>query len=161
MSQPTHWPKFAAAALELGVQCSLSFQPFVRKDIFGALNLDGDEAGVFDDESLLYGEILAQHASVAMASSRSAEQMHRAIASRDQGIIMERFQIDAVQAFALLTRGSLKTRTPSCLTSPSTSSIHATSTSPSDRIRCRLGAPQFPSHSSACSSFLLAGRSNV
>jgi hypothetical protein len=58
MSQPTHWPKFAAAALELGGQCSLSFQLFVRKDNFGALNLYGDEAGVFDDESLLYGEIL-------------------------------------------------------------------------------------------------------
>ena len=116
MSQPTHWPKFAAAALEFGVQCSLSFLLFVRKDNFGALNLYGGEAGVFDDESLLYGEILAQHASVAMAGSRSAEQMHRAIASRDligqaKGIIMERFQVDAVQAFALLTRLSQDSNT--------------------------------------------------
>jgi hypothetical protein len=30
MSQLTPWPKFAKAALELGVRCSLSLQPFVR-----------------------------------------------------------------------------------------------------------------------------------
>ena len=95
--------------LELGVRCSLSFQLFVHKDNFGALNLYGGEAGVFDDDSFLYGEILAQHAAVAMAGSQATEQMHRAIASRDligqaKGIIMERFRVDAVQAFALLTR---------------------------------------------------------
>lgn len=116
MSQHTQWPRFAKAALELGVRCSLSFQLFVHKDNFGALNLYGGEAGVFDDDSFLYGEILAQHAAVAMAGSQATEQMHRAIASRDligqaKGIIMERFQVDAVQAFALLTRLSQESNT--------------------------------------------------
>jgi hypothetical protein len=109
MSQPTPWPKFAEAALELGVRCSLSFQLFVLKDNLGALNLYGGEPGVFDDDSFLYGEILAQHASVALAGDKAGEQLHRALASRDligqaKGVIMERFGIDAVQAFALLTR---------------------------------------------------------
>ena len=45
-------------ALKLGVRCSLSFQLFVQKDNFGALNLYGGEAGVFDDDSFLYGESL-------------------------------------------------------------------------------------------------------
>ena len=116
MSQHTQWPRFAKAALELGVRCSLSFQLFVHKDNFGALNLYGGEAGVFDDDSFLYGEILAQHAAVAMAGSQATEQMHRAIASRDligqaKGIIMERFRVDAVQAFALLTRLSQESNT--------------------------------------------------
>ena len=116
MSQHTQWPRSAQAALKLGVRCSLSFQLFVQKDNFGALNLYGGEAGVFDDDSFLYGEILAQHAAVAMAGSQATEQMHRAIASRDltgqaKGIIMERFQVDAVQAFALLTRLSQESNT--------------------------------------------------
>ena len=116
MSQHTQWPRFAKAALELGVRCSLSFQLFVHKDNFGALNLYGGEAGVFDDDSFLYGEILAQHAAVAMAGSQATEQMHRAIASRDligqaKGIIMEHFRVDAVQAFALLTRLSQESNT--------------------------------------------------
>ena len=116
MSQHTQWPRFAKAALELGVRCSLSFQLFVHKDNFGALNLYGGDAGVFDDDSFLYGEILAQHAAVAMAGSQATEQMHRAIASREligqaKGIIMERFRVDAVQAFALLTRLSQESNT--------------------------------------------------
>jgi hypothetical protein len=90
------------------VRCSLSFQLFVRKDNFGALNRYGSTPGIFDDDSFLNGEILAQHASVAMAGSQASEQMHRAISGRDligraKGTIMERFQVDAVQAFALLT----------------------------------------------------------
>ena len=53
---------------------------------------------------------------VAMAGSQATEQMHRAIASRDligqaKGIIMERFRVDAVQAFALLTRLSQESNT--------------------------------------------------
>jgi hypothetical protein len=109
MSQEARWPRFAKAALELGVRTSLSFQLFVLKDNLGSLNLYGGEASVFDEDSSLYGEILAQHAAVAMAGFQAAEQMQRAIASRDtigqaKGIIMERFHVDAVQAFALLTR---------------------------------------------------------
>lgn len=116
MSQPTQWPAFATAALELGVRSLLSFELFVLKDNFGALNLYGGEAGVFDDESFLYGEILAQHAAVAMASTQAVEQMHRALASRDvigqaKGIIMERFDLDAVQAFDMLTRLSQESNT--------------------------------------------------
>ncbi|MCV7421276.1 GAF and ANTAR domain-containing protein [Mycobacterium yunnanensis] len=109
MSAETRWPRFAEAALALGVHSSMSFQLFVIKDNLGALNLYGGEPGVFDDESLLYGETLAQHASVAMADTMAVEQFHRALASRDiigqaKGVLMERFGVDAVRAFALLTR---------------------------------------------------------
>ncbi|MCP9272965.1 GAF and ANTAR domain-containing protein [Mycolicibacterium arenosum] len=116
MSQETRWPRFAAAALKLGVRTSLSFQLFVLNDNLGSLNLYGEKASVFDEDSIFYGEILAQHAAVAMAGSKAVEQMQRAIASRDaigqaKGIIMERFHIDAVQAFALLTRLSQDSNT--------------------------------------------------
>jgi GAF domain-containing protein len=116
MSQDTQWPRFAEAALGLGVQCSLSFQLFVLKDNLGALNLYGGDPGVFDDETFLYGEIFAQHASVAMAGSQAADQFYRALDSRDiigqaKGLIMERFRVDAVQAFALMARLSQDSNT--------------------------------------------------
>jgi GAF domain-containing protein len=116
MSQDTRWPKFAQAAVELGVRSSLSFPLFVRKDNLGVLNLYGSEPSAFDDESVHCGEIVAQHASVAMAGSRTAEQLHRALDSRDiigqaKGIIMERHGVDEVQAFALLTRLSQESNT--------------------------------------------------
>lgn len=116
MSLDRRWPEFAEAAAAAGVHSSLSFQLFVREDNFGALNLYGGEAGVFDDESLLYGEVLAQHASVAMADSNAAETFDRALASRDiigqaKGIIMERFDVDDIHAFSMLTRLSQTTNT--------------------------------------------------
>jgi hypothetical protein len=109
MAQPNDWPQFAEAALALGVHCSLTFRLFVREGTIGALNLYGGEAGVLAGDSLLYGEILAQHASVAMAGSQAADQFKRALASRDiigqaKGVIMQEFRIGDAQAFALLTR---------------------------------------------------------
>lgn len=115
VAEHTAWPEFAKAALTLGVHCSLSFQLFA-KDKLGALNLYGDHPDAFDGDSVLYGEILAQHASVALAGAQASEQFDRALASRDiigqaKGILMERFGIDDVQAFALLTRLSQETNT--------------------------------------------------
>jgi AmiR/NasT family two-component response regulator len=70
----------------------------------------------FDDDSFLYSEILAQHTSVAIAGDNAAEEFHRALANRDvigqaKGIIMERFGIDAGQAFAMLTKLSQDSNT--------------------------------------------------
>lgn len=116
MSQHRRWPQFAEAALTLGVHSSLSFQLFVDEGTLGALNLYGDRPGAFDEDSFLSGEILAQHASVALAGSQASEQFDRALASRDvigqaKGIIMERFDVDEVRAFALLTQLSQESNT--------------------------------------------------
>src|ERR1700722_13347276 len=66
MSAETRWPAFAHAALQRGVFSLLSFQLFVRSESLGALNLFGDQAGGFSEESVLVGGVLAQHAAVAM-----------------------------------------------------------------------------------------------
>ena len=64
---------------------------------------------MFDEESILYGGILAQHASVAMAGAKAELQFDRALSSRDtigqaKGILMERFGVDDARAFALLLK---------------------------------------------------------
>jgi GAF domain-containing protein len=83
MSTDTRWPRFARRATRLGVRSLLSFQLFVRSENLGTLNLYGDTADVFNDESRLVGGLLAQHAAVAMVGSAALTQFHAALASRD------------------------------------------------------------------------------
>lgn len=109
LSAEDRWPRFARAATERGVYCMASFRLFVDRGDLGVLTLYGPRPRAFDEDGIFYGELLAQHAAVAMAGAQAEEQMQRAIASRDvigqaKGIIMERFHVNAVRAFELLTR---------------------------------------------------------
>ena len=103
------WPRFAKAATERGVRCVVSFRLFLDHDVLGVLTLYGPDTGSFDEDAIVYGELLAQHAAIAIAGARAEQQMQRAIASRDvigqaKGIIMERFHVDSVHAFELLVQ---------------------------------------------------------
>ncbi|OBK18496.1 GAF and ANTAR domain-containing protein [Mycobacterium asiaticum] len=109
MATETRWPNFCSAAFELGARSLLSFQLFVTHKNLGALNLYGDDAGAFTDESVFTGELLAQHASVALFGVAAEDQFHDALSTRDligqaKGILMERYDVDAFAAFDLLRR---------------------------------------------------------
>ncbi|MBY0285944.1 MAG: GAF and ANTAR domain-containing protein [Mycobacteriaceae bacterium] len=110
----TRWPQFADQAVELGVRSVLSLQLVARRGKLGALNVYGTEAGVFGDDSVETGVILAQHAAVAMAGSAAEVQFQTGLASRDiigqaKGLLMQRDNLTGVQAFAMLTRASQDT----------------------------------------------------
>ncbi|MCP9272967.1 GAF and ANTAR domain-containing protein [Mycolicibacterium arenosum] len=97
-----------------GIRSMLSFQLFVTHTTFGALNLYGSETGAFTDDSRRMGEILAQHASVALAASAADDQFRRALSSRDvigqaKGLLMARNSVSGQQAFAMLLRVSQNT----------------------------------------------------
>ena len=69
----------------------------------------------FTQEAL--GAMLATHAALALSAANTREQFYSALASRDrigqaEGIVMERFSIDAVQAFEMLKTLSQETNTP-------------------------------------------------
>lgn len=109
MATETRWPRFAAAAVELGARSLLSFQLYVLQQNLGALNLYGGEAGVFSEDSEFIGAIVAQHASIALFGAEAESQFEEALHSRDEigqakGIIMERFKIDSMAAFRLLVK---------------------------------------------------------
>jgi GAF domain-containing protein len=111
MTAESRFPRFAAAALELGVRSMLSFQLFVRRENLGALNLYASEASVFDDESEVIGSVLAQHASVAMAASATDAQWRQAIDTRDvigqaKGLLMQRNGVSGMHAFNMLVKVS-------------------------------------------------------
>ncbi len=101
------WPKFARAAIAAGVHSNLSFRLYGSTQTAGALNVFGSKPNVFTSESEAIGLVLASHAAAAILASRHGQQLESAMASRDtigqaKGIIMERFDVDAVRAFDLL-----------------------------------------------------------
>lgn len=112
MANEQRWLNFAPRAAQAGAGGSmLSFQLYVQGDNLGALNLYGHRPNAFDDESEHVGLLFASHAAVAFADAQKIEQLNRAVDSRDligqaKGILMERYKINADQAFTVLVRVS-------------------------------------------------------
>jgi GAF domain-containing protein len=107
LSRDLRWPRFAAAATELGMGSMLSVPLATDRDRIGALNLYSCQAGAFGDVSLEVGSIFAIHASIAISSARLEEQLRVAVESRGLigqavGIVMERNRVSAAEAFEQL-----------------------------------------------------------
>jgi len=110
------WPNFAKSAVSVGVHSVLSFQLYTNGAGMGALNLFGMRAGVFGNEDEALGAMLATHAALALMAQDKERQFRSALASRDligqaKGMIMERFHVDAIRAFQLLTAMSQNSNT--------------------------------------------------
>ncbi|HEX7306648.1 GAF and ANTAR domain-containing protein [Lentzea sp.] len=108
------WTEFSQRVVDLKVGSMLSFQLFVENEDLGALNLYSAQTHAFDDESEHVGSLFAGHAAIALASAQERRQLSAAVQTRDligqaKGILMERHQIDADQAFAVLVRTSQHT----------------------------------------------------
>jgi transcriptional regulator with GAF, ATPase, and Fis domain len=111
------WPHFAAAAINLGIFRVISFQLYTHHRGAGALNLLSRTAGAFTHEAEALGAMLATHAALALAAASTRQQFASALSTRDhigqaKGILMERFNIDAVRAFEILKQLSQQTNTP-------------------------------------------------
>jgi transcriptional regulator with GAF, ATPase, and Fis domain len=117
LSADDRWPLYRRDALEATpIRSILSFRLFVAGHTMGALNLFADEPYAFDGEVEEAGYVLATHTALAWDTARQAENFRSALASRDvigqaKGILMARFDIDAVRAFELLKHLSQETNT--------------------------------------------------
>jgi GAF domain-containing protein len=103
----TKWPNYSPQVVQLGVLSGLSFKLYTADRTAGALNLFGYETKLWDSEAETIGMVLAAHAAAAVIASREGDQLHSALSTRDRigqakGIIMERYGIDDVAAFAML-----------------------------------------------------------
>jgi GAF domain-containing protein len=110
------WPNYSPAVAALGVRSGLSFKLYTADRTAGALNLFGYEPKLWDSEAETVGMVLAAHAAAAILASRDGEQLQSALSTRDRigqakGIIMERFGIDDVRAFAMLRQLSQDSNT--------------------------------------------------
>ncbi len=110
------FPKYAPKVAELGLRSALSLKLYTADRTAGALNLFAYEPSLWNTEAETIGMVLAAHAASAILASRESEQLQSALSSRDRigqakGIIMERFKIDDVRAFAMLRQLSQETNT--------------------------------------------------
>ncbi|WP_138733621.1 GAF and ANTAR domain-containing protein [Modestobacter excelsi] len=108
------WPVLGPRAAERGVGSMLCLQLFVHEDTLGALDLLAHAKSAFTDESEHIGLLLASHAAIAVADAQKLGHAALALVNRDiigqaKGILMERFQLTADQAFDVLAKVSQDT----------------------------------------------------
>jgi hypothetical protein len=112
------WPRFCRDAVaRTPIRSVLSFQLFAETNAMGALNFYAERPHAFDGRSEEAGLIYAAHMTVAWHILQRDDQFRAAVASRDiigqaKGMLMERFKVDATQAFELLKRLSQDANTP-------------------------------------------------
>lgn len=109
MAVQQRWPRFAQRAMALGVGSMMSVQLFVRGDDLGALNLLSEDPHAFDTDSEAVALLFATHAAVAIVGAEKEDQLRDVLSSRDvvgqaMGIVMERYDLTAPQAFSVLVR---------------------------------------------------------
>ena len=118
METEERFPDYRRDALaETPIRSIMAFQLFIAGESLGALNIYAEQPHAFSAEARTLGLIFAAHSSVAWNSARRDEQFQRALSSRDvigqaKGMIMERYRVDAVQAFEVLRKLSQDSNVP-------------------------------------------------
>ena len=105
------WPRWSRAVAEAGVRSMLGTRLYTTSTTIGSLNFYDTEPQRFGPEDADVAHMLARHVAVAMDAARDAEHLWKAIDARNligqaQGILMERYGVDADQAFRVLHRYS-------------------------------------------------------
>lgn len=112
MDNDPRWPHWSPAAREqCGVHSVLSLHLFTADRALGALNLYNDEWRGWSEEELVACQVVAAHASVALARLRHEQDLWRAVDARHligmaQGLLAERYSINPEQSFSVLRRYS-------------------------------------------------------
>lgn len=112
------WPAYCRDTREeTPIRSIMAFQLYADHQTMGALNFYAERPYAFDADAVEAGLIVATHAALAWNLLRRDQQFRSALASRDiigqaKGMLMERFKIDAVQAFEVLKRLSQNSNTP-------------------------------------------------
>ncbi|GGF18883.1 GAF and ANTAR domain-containing protein [Williamsia phyllosphaerae] len=111
------WPRFIEDVVaQTAVRSSLSFQLHRDETSMSAFNIHADSVHAFDAEAQRVGSVFAANTALALHSQTWSHQFDEALASRDdigqaKGILMERYTVDADQAFAMLKQISQTSNT--------------------------------------------------
>jgi hypothetical protein len=114
LAYESRWPRFAPTAVARGVRSVLAFRLSVRIGTVGVLSLYSPKPHAFTPAAERVGSSIAACAAIAMATIGERTQLRNALESRDvigqaKGILMERYRVDAQEAFALLSASSQHT----------------------------------------------------
>jgi len=118
METDERFPLYARDALvETPIRSVMAFQLWIAGETMGALNVYAETANAFSEETRAIGLVFAAHSSVAWNAARRDEQFKKALSSRDvigqaKGMLMERYGVNAIQAFDLLRKLSQDSNTP-------------------------------------------------
>jgi hypothetical protein len=118
METDERFPLYARDALaETPIRTVMAFQLWIAGERMGALNVYAETANAFSEETKVIGLVFAAHSAVAWNAARRDEQFKRALTSRDvigqaKGMLMERYGVNAIQAFDLLRKLSQDANTP-------------------------------------------------
>jgi GAF domain-containing protein len=108
------WPRFTAAAAEVGFAAVHALPMRLRSEVIGALNFFDIAPGALDEGKLRIGQALADVATIGLLQQRAihrgdvlTEQLQTALNSRvlieqAKGILAERLHLDVADAFTLL-----------------------------------------------------------
>jgi GAF domain-containing protein len=112
------WPRFTAAAAEVGFAAVHALPMRLRTEVIGALNLFDTDSGPLDEGKLRVGQALADVATIGLLQHRTirrrdvvTEQLQTALNSRvlieqAKGVLAERFHLDVADAFTALRDGA-------------------------------------------------------
>jgi transcriptional regulator with GAF, ATPase, and Fis domain len=115
------WPRFTAAAAEVGFAAVHAMPLRLRSQTIGALNLFSTQPGPVDESKLRLGQALADVATIGLLQQRAiqrrdtlTEQLQTALNSRvlieqAKGVLAERLQMGVDEAFTIL-RGAARGR---------------------------------------------------
>jgi hypothetical protein len=112
------WPRFTAAAAEVGFTAVHALPMRLRSDVIGTLNLFDTRPGALEEGAVRLGQALADVATIGLLQQRAIHhrdiltaQLQTALDSRvlieqAKGVLAERLQVDVGEAFALLRDGA-------------------------------------------------------
>jgi GAF domain-containing protein len=112
------WPRFTAAAAEVGFAAVHALPMRLRAEVIGALNFFDTNPGALDEGKLRIGQALADVATIGLLQHRAihrrdivTEQLQTALNSRilieqAKGVLAERLHLDMAEAFAVLRSGA-------------------------------------------------------
>ncbi|HKT05319.1 MAG TPA: GAF and ANTAR domain-containing protein [Rugosimonospora sp.] len=115
------WPRFTAAAAEVGFAAVHALPMRLRSEVIGALNLFGATPGALRVDMLRVGQALADVATIGLLQQRAihrrdalTEQLQNALNSRilieqAKGVLAERLHVDMADAFTLLRGAARRT----------------------------------------------------
>ena len=110
-AEDARWPRWGPAISDLGIRSVAAVDLMTENRRFGALNLYGHRHEQFADLDQDELRLFSQHVTASLAAAKAVDSLETALAQRTligraEGILMERFSIDAVAAFAVLKRAS-------------------------------------------------------
>ncbi len=107
----SRWPRWGPVAVDLGLVSVLSAELRAAGQRIGVMNFYGDRTRRFTEQDAHVASLFANHAAAALAAVSLRENLQNALDTRTvvgqaQGVLMERFDVDADRAFSILRRYS-------------------------------------------------------